>query len=110
MVQARMTPSGGWYAILPEPEGGNSPSCLMACRLSARLWYAIIPNAVEGGHLTIDRRSVIGFLGAAALAPSWVRAAPTRTIALLFDSLVSSFWVCATERLRREIRAQGWSG
>ena len=59
--------------------------------------------------MTIDRRSVIGFLGAAALAPSWVRAAPTRTIALLFDSLVSSFWVCATERLRREIRAQGWS-
>jgi ribose/xylose/arabinose/galactoside ABC-type transport system permease subunit/ABC-type sugar transport system substrate-binding protein len=60
-------------------------------------------------HLEIDRRSCIGLLGATVLAPSWVRAAPNRTIALLFDSLVSPFWAAAIERFRAKIRERGWS-
>src|SRR5438552_12521764 len=32
-----------------------------------------------------------------------------RTIALLFDSLISSFWLAAIDRLRAEARARGWS-
>lgn len=56
----------------------------------------------------IDRRSCIGLLTAAAIAPSWSRPAAPRTIALLFDSLISPFWVAAIERLRREIQRRGW--
>jgi ribose/xylose/arabinose/galactoside ABC-type transport system permease subunit/ABC-type sugar transport system substrate-binding protein len=48
-------------------------------------------------------------MAASAAAPLVARAAQPRTIALLFDSLVSSFWVAAIERFRRDIQARGWS-
>jgi len=54
-------------------------------------------------YLAIDRRRCIGLLGATALAPSWARSSPKRTIALLFDSLISPFWVAAIERLHSHI-------
>jgi ribose/xylose/arabinose/galactoside ABC-type transport system permease subunit/ABC-type sugar transport system substrate-binding protein len=38
-----------------------------------------------------------------------VHSAPHRTIALLFDNLVSPFWVAAIERFRARIGAHGWS-
>ena len=59
--------------------------------------------------MPLDRRQCLGMLAAAAVAPALVRAEPTRTIALLFDSLISPFWVAAIERLRRSIQARGWS-
>lgn len=59
--------------------------------------------------MLIDRRASIGFLAAIAAAPIISRAEPTRTIALLFDSLISPFWVSAIERFRRQIQMRGWS-
>jgi len=63
----------------------------------------------EGGEVNIDRRECVGLLAATALAPTVGRAAPPRTIALLFDSLISPFWVAAIECFRDAIRARGWS-
>src|ERR1700722_9945811 len=59
--------------------------------------------------MALDRRQCVGLLAAAAFAPAFVRAQPHRTIALLFDSLISPFWVAAIERLRRLIQSRGWS-
>ena len=60
--------------------------------------------------MNIDRRECISLIAAAAIAPSakGATAAP-HTIALLFDSLISPFWVAAIERFRRSIQARGWS-
>jgi ribose/xylose/arabinose/galactoside ABC-type transport system permease subunit/ABC-type sugar transport system substrate-binding protein len=60
--------------------------------------------------VAIQRRIFLG-LGAAALAmhARRGRAAPHRTLALLFDSLVSPFWVAALERFQRRLAARGWS-
>jgi ribose/xylose/arabinose/galactoside ABC-type transport system permease subunit/ABC-type sugar transport system substrate-binding protein len=60
--------------------------------------------------LTIDRRHFVQLVAAAAIAPpTVVNSTVQRTIALLFDSLVSPFWVAASERLRRGIEARGWT-
>lgn len=59
--------------------------------------------------MRIDRRGCFGLLAATTLAHALAKGEPTRTIALLFDSLVSPFWVAAIDRLRREIHARGWS-
>lgn len=59
--------------------------------------------------MRVDRRTCIGLLAATAAAPVMPQSKPTRTVALLFDSLVSPFWVAAIERLRRDIRARGWA-
>ena len=59
--------------------------------------------------MTINRRQCFGFLAAAAAAPVWGESRPPRTIALLFDSLVSPFWLAAIERMRQDARARGWS-
>ena len=59
--------------------------------------------------MNIGRRECVGLLTAAAVVPVIARAAPPRVIALLFDSLISPFWVAAIERLRRGIQARGWS-
>jgi ribose/xylose/arabinose/galactoside ABC-type transport system permease subunit/ABC-type sugar transport system substrate-binding protein len=57
--------------------------------------------------VTIDRRRFLGVLGAMAVAPT--RALPNRprTVAVLFDSLISPFWVASVERFRQRIRARG---
>jgi ribose/xylose/arabinose/galactoside ABC-type transport system permease subunit/ABC-type sugar transport system substrate-binding protein len=57
----------------------------------------------------IDRRSCIGLLAATALAPALGQPVPKRTVALLFDSLISPFWVAGHERMRRYIESHGWS-
>lgn len=57
----------------------------------------------------IDRRGCLGLLAATTLSSAVAKGEPTRTIALLFDSLVSPFWVAAIERLRRKISARGWT-
>lgn len=59
--------------------------------------------------MVIDRRQCIGLLTAAAAVPVIAQPARKRTIALLFDSLISPFWVAAIERLRRATQARGWS-
>ena len=57
----------------------------------------------------IDRRSCIGLLAATAIVPAMAEPARKRTVALLFDSLISPFWVTALERMRRHIQDRGWS-
>src|SRR5687768_7706349 len=57
----------------------------------------------------MDRRSCIGLLAASAVAPALAQAERKRTVALLFDSLISPFWVAAIERMRQRIEARGWS-
>src|SRR5687768_7879535 len=57
----------------------------------------------------MDRRSCIGLLAATAVAPALAQTERKRTVALLFDSLISPFWVAAIERMRQRIEAQGWS-
>ena len=56
----------------------------------------------------MDRRRCIGLL-AAALVPAVSLSAQSRTIALLFDSLVSPFWLAAIERMRDYARRRRWS-
>jgi ribose/xylose/arabinose/galactoside ABC-type transport system permease subunit/ABC-type sugar transport system substrate-binding protein len=59
----------------------------------------------------IHRRSFLQLLAATATVPvpALARSPPRRTIALLFDSLVSPFWVAALERFRQQLTARGWS-
>lgn len=57
----------------------------------------------------MDRRSCIGLLAATAVAPALAQTGRKRTVALLFDSLISPFWVAAIERMRQRIEARGWS-
>lgn len=57
----------------------------------------------------MDRRTCIGLLAAGAAAPTLAQPGQGRVIALLFDSLISPFWIAAIERLRRDIRNRGWS-
>lgn len=57
----------------------------------------------------MDRRSCIGLLAATAVAPAFGQPGRKRTVALLFDSLISPFWVAAIERMRQRIEARGWS-
>src|SRR5688572_13842509 len=59
--------------------------------------------------MAIDRRSCLGLLAATAVVPALAQPARPRSIALLFDSLISPFWVAAVERFRQRIGAQGWS-
>jgi ribose/xylose/arabinose/galactoside ABC-type transport system permease subunit/ABC-type sugar transport system substrate-binding protein len=62
-----------------------------------------------GDQVLINRRTCAGLVAAAAVSPVFAGQERTRTIALLFDSLVSPFWVAAIERLRQQIRRRGWS-
>jgi ribose/xylose/arabinose/galactoside ABC-type transport system permease subunit/ABC-type sugar transport system substrate-binding protein len=59
--------------------------------------------------MTINRRRLLQLVTAAALAPASAHSTPRRTVALLFDSLISPFWVSALERFRRQIAARGWA-
>jgi len=67
------------------------------------------PPLKRGNGLVIDRRQCIGLLTAAAATPVIAQASRPRRIALLFDSLVSPFWVSAIELLRQTARDRGWS-
>lgn len=62
--------------------------------------------------MTISRRSfTVGTLASLGVAgmPMFVRAQGTKTIALLFDSLVSPFWVSGIEIMREKAAAAGWT-
>lgn len=59
--------------------------------------------------MATDRRKVLKLLAAMAATPAVAGSMPRRTIALLFDSLISPFWVAAIENFRRQIAARGWS-
>jgi ribose/xylose/arabinose/galactoside ABC-type transport system permease subunit/ABC-type sugar transport system substrate-binding protein len=59
--------------------------------------------------MQIDRRSCLGLVAAAAIAPALAQPTRSRTVALLFDSLISPFWLAAIERMRSHIRSRGWS-
>jgi len=67
------------------------------------------PPLKRGNGLVIDRRQCIGLLTAAAATPVIAQASRPRKIALLFDSLVSPFWVSAIELLRQAAHDRGWS-
>lgn len=57
----------------------------------------------------MDRRT-FSILCAAGLAePVLCRVAASRTIALLFDSLISPFWIASLELMRKEASRRGWS-
>jgi ribose/xylose/arabinose/galactoside ABC-type transport system permease subunit/ABC-type sugar transport system substrate-binding protein len=56
-----------------------------------------------------DRRNFLKVLAALAAAPAVAKSTPPRSIALLFDSLISPFWVAAIENFRLQIAARGWS-
>lgn len=61
--------------------------------------------------MRVTRRDfTIGSLLAAGVAgmPLFVRAEGTKTVALLFDSLVSPFWVSGIEIMRADAKAKGW--
>ena len=58
--------------------------------------------------MNIDRRECLGLMAAAVIAPTAHAETPPRTIALLFDSLISPFWVAAIERFRNSILSRGW--
>jgi ribose/xylose/arabinose/galactoside ABC-type transport system permease subunit/ABC-type sugar transport system substrate-binding protein len=57
----------------------------------------------------IDRRSFCGLLSAALAFPAFGDVRAKRTVALLFDSLISPFWITALEIMRREAASRGWS-
>src|SRR3984957_8920013 len=59
--------------------------------------------------MTTDRRKFLALLAAVAAVPAVGQSTPRRSIALLFDSLISPFWVAAIENFRRQIAARGWS-
>lgn len=62
--------------------------------------------------MSITRRSfTVGTLAALGVAgmPMFVRAQGNKTVALLFDSLVSPFWVSGIEIMRAEGAARGWT-
>lgn len=56
-----------------------------------------------------DRRNLFALLAAVAVAPAMGKSTRGRSIALLFDSLISPFWVAALENFRRQIALRGWS-
>jgi ribose/xylose/arabinose/galactoside ABC-type transport system permease subunit/ABC-type sugar transport system substrate-binding protein len=58
--------------------------------------------------MTTDRRNFLALLAAVAAAPAVGQSTRPRSIALLFDSLISPFWVAALENFRRQITARGW--
>jgi ribose/xylose/arabinose/galactoside ABC-type transport system permease subunit/ABC-type sugar transport system substrate-binding protein len=58
--------------------------------------------------VTINRRNTLKILVGAAVAPVIAQSSARRTVALLFDSLISPFWLAALEKLRRGIEANGW--
>jgi ribose/xylose/arabinose/galactoside ABC-type transport system permease subunit/ABC-type sugar transport system substrate-binding protein len=57
----------------------------------------------------MDRRQCIGLLTAAVATTAVAEPPHARKIALLFDSLISPFWVSAIELLRRAAHDRGWS-
>src|ERR1700722_11028025 len=59
--------------------------------------------------MAINRRALLQLVTAATLLPTATQSTPRRTIPLLFDSLISPFWVAAIESFRRQIAARGWS-
>src|SRR5687767_6107758 len=63
----------------------------------------------RGNAVVMDRRSCIGLLAASAVTPALAQSQPKRTVALLFDSLISPFWVAAIERMRHRVQERGWS-
>jgi ribose/xylose/arabinose/galactoside ABC-type transport system permease subunit/ABC-type sugar transport system substrate-binding protein len=59
--------------------------------------------------MKLDRRTFTGLLAATAATVSYGDPLPKRTIAVLFDSLVSSFWVASLARMRCHASLHGWS-
>jgi hypothetical protein len=67
-------------------------------------------NSGEKRMTPTRREFTIGSLLAltAAGMPVFVRAAGGKTVALLFDSLVSPFWVSGIEIMRQKAKDKGW--
>src|SRR5579864_1030238 len=57
----------------------------------------------------MDRRRCVGLLAGAVMAPRLSRGYRERSVALLFDSLISPFWLAAIQRMRQYALIHGWS-
>jgi len=92
------------YAILPKTIISGCSSRNIAVERSPEACHH-----TTGVLLALNRRYFLQLATATALLPAAAIAVPRRTVALLFDSLVSPFWIAAREALRTKIEAQGWS-
>jgi ribose/xylose/arabinose/galactoside ABC-type transport system permease subunit/ABC-type sugar transport system substrate-binding protein len=66
----------------------------------------------SGNAILISRRTATGLMlasAASAFLAGPARAAEKRTVALLFDSLISPFWVAAVASFRQVAAARGWT-
>jgi len=59
--------------------------------------------------VNIDRRTFNGLFVAALATTAFSETQHKRTIAVLFDSLISPFWVASLDTMRREAARRGWS-
>jgi ribose/xylose/arabinose/galactoside ABC-type transport system permease subunit/ABC-type sugar transport system substrate-binding protein len=75
-------------------------------RKDARCSPVCLPKRLT---MSIDRRTAVGLMAAAAAWPVLGQVRPQRTVALLFDSLISPFWIASLEAMRHEAARRGWS-
>ncbi len=59
--------------------------------------------------MRLDRRTFLALSVSAAAVSRSASAGIPRTVALLFDSLISPFWVASLESMRREALRRGWA-
>lgn len=59
--------------------------------------------------MKLDRRTFCGALSATLATGALAQTRQPRTIALLFDSLISPFWVTALDLMRQEAARRGWA-
>ena len=60
-------------------------------------------------QMSINRRNCLSLMAAAAARPAWSQLSEQRSIAVLFESLISPFFVAAIERFRAQIKSRGWT-
>jgi len=98
-----------------EEDGGDQPGTADAGSAADRPLAEVIlkTDVTEGGNtVKMNRREfTLATLLAAGTAglPVFARAEGGKTIALLFDSLVSPFWVAGIEIMRAKAKAAGWT-
>ncbi len=59
--------------------------------------------------MNLDRRTFNGLLIAAVATTAFGETRQKRTIAVLFDSLISPFWIAALDSMRSKAAERGWS-
>lgn len=59
--------------------------------------------------MAIDRRTFVELSASAVAVAAAGESGRPRTVALLFDSMISPFWVASIEVMRKEAASRGWS-